>query len=78
VACLRAGPGRLPARCRVTLALSHGIARRTVTIRTGRSTSVALTVNRATFRALRRHAVSARLTAATGGRTAAKIVRLHR
>lgn len=78
VACLRAGSGTLPARCRVTLALSHGIARRTVTLRTGRAGSVALTVNRATFRALRRHAVSARLTAATGGRTVARAAKLHR
>jgi hypothetical protein len=78
VACRRAGAGTLPARCRVKLALSHGIARRTVTIRTDRTVAVALKISRATFRTLRRHDIRARLTATTGGHSAAKQVRLRR
>jgi hypothetical protein len=87
VACVRATPGTLPGRCRVALTLvgklpghrrASTLASRTATLTTGRRASVRLALSRAALRALRRHDLSARLTAAVGRRTASQAVRLHR
>jgi hypothetical protein len=87
VSCVRATPGILPTTCRVHLTIvgklphhrkASTLANRTVTIATGRRASISLTLSRAALNALKRHTLTARLTAAVARRTDKLGVRLHR